>query len=82
MINLLTPPPTQGLQNTSDMEAKRMLMSFCATQWMLCKSPVYLEQSEFNSLSNPVCVWIYMYIYCMYTYIYSQIYNLFFKVRQ
>lgn len=23
-------------------------MSFCATQWMLCKSPVYLDQSEFH----------------------------------
>lgn len=29
-------------------------MSFCATQWMLCKSPVYLEQSEFNPFPNLV----------------------------
>lgn len=46
--------PKQGLQNTSDMEAKKMLMSFCATQWMLCKSPVYLEQSEFPPFPNLV----------------------------
>lgn len=59
------------------MEAKKMLMSFCATQWMLCKSPVYLEQSEFNPSKSCVCVEIYVYIY-----INSHIYNLFFKVRK
>lgn len=72
-IHKSIPTPTQGLQNTSDMEAKRMLMSFCATQWMLCKSPVYLEQSEFNSLSNPVCMWRYICIY-IYIFIFTLIY--------
>lgn len=38
--------PTQGLQSTSAMEARRMLMSSCGTQWMLCKSPAYLEPSK------------------------------------
>lgn len=52
------------------MEAKKMLMSFCATQWMLCKSPVYLEQSEFNPSKSCVCVEIYVYIY-----VNSHIYN-------
>lgn len=39
---------TQGLQSTSAMEARRMLMSSCGTQWMLCKSPAYLDPSKFH----------------------------------
>lgn len=38
----------QGLQSTSAMEARRMHMSSCGIQWMLCKSPAYLEPSEFQ----------------------------------
>ncbi|XP_042084482.1 uncharacterized protein LOC102290532 [Haplochromis burtoni] len=32
-----------GLQTTSAMEARKMLMNSCGAQWMLCKGPAYLE---------------------------------------
>lgn len=41
--------PLQGLLSTSAMEARRMPMSSCGTQWMLCKSPAYLEPSKFHA---------------------------------
>lgn len=40
------------------MEAKRMPMSSCGTQWMLCKSPAYLEPSEFYPKMCTLQKWI------------------------